>query len=125
MAELSNSGFETVWNDGEFLLSKSANAGASRPILVLAPAVDQPAPGITARLENAYKLRNELDPSWAARPLEFIHLDRKPALQIENPGGEVLACLLGKPWELEQFLRVGMGIAASLGHLHQRGFVHK
>ena len=125
MAELSSSGFETVWNDGEFLLSRSANTGASGPVLVLAPAVDQPAPGSSARLENAYELRNELDPAWAARPLEFIHLDRKAALRIEDPGGEVLACLLGEPWKLEQFLRVGIGVAAALGRLHQRGFVHK
>jgi PAS domain S-box-containing protein len=125
MAELSSFEFETVWNDGDFLLSRSAHRGTSCPVLVLAPAVDQSASSGIARLENAYELRNELDPSWAARPLEFIHLDRKPALRIENPGGQVLACLLGKPWELEGFLRVGMGIAASLGHLHQRGFVHK
>jgi hypothetical protein len=63
MTELSSLGFETVWNDGEFLLSRSAKAGASRPILVLAPALDQPPPGANARLENAYELRNELDPA--------------------------------------------------------------
>jgi serine/threonine protein kinase len=37
----------------------------------------------------------------------------------------VLVCLLGEPWELGQFLRVAIGIAASVGHLHQRGLVHK
>jgi PAS domain S-box-containing protein len=87
--------------------------------------VDQAAPSSSARLENAYELRNELDPAWAARPLELIHLDRKPVLRIEDPGGEVLACLLGEPWELGQFLRVGIGMAASVGGLHQRGLVHK
>ena len=72
MAELSSSGFETVWNDGEFILSKHANARESRPVLVLAPEVDQPTPTSIARLKNAYELRNELDPGWAARSLEFI-----------------------------------------------------
>ena len=125
VAELSSSGLETVWNDGEFLLSRSAEAEASCPALVLAPAMDQPAPASIARLKNAYELRNELDPSWAARPLDFIHEHGKPALRIEDHGGEVLARLLGKPWELRLFLRVGIGIAAALGRLHQKGFVHK
>jgi hypothetical protein len=47
----------------EFLLSRSANARGSRPVLVLAPAVDQPVLSSTARLENVYKLWNVLDPS--------------------------------------------------------------
>ena len=50
MRELSKSRFGTVWNDGEFLLSRSANAEASCPVLVLTPAVDQPAPTSIARL---------------------------------------------------------------------------
>jgi serine/threonine protein kinase len=126
MAKLSSSGFETVWNDGDFLLSRSANSRASDPVLVLTVLqVDQPAPTGIARLENAYQLRNELDPGWASRPLELLYDHGKAALLIEDPGGEVLACLLGEPWKLEQFLRVGIGIAAALGRLHQRGFVHK
>jgi PAS domain S-box-containing protein len=125
MPELSSSGFETVWNDGEFLLSKHANAGAPCPVLVLAPATDQPTPSSIARLKNAYELRNELDPTWAARPLQLIHEHGHPALLIEDHGGEVLARLVGKPWELEPFLRIAIGITAALGHLHQRGFVHK
>src|ERR1700691_4677837 len=55
-------------------------AGASCPVLVLTSAVDQPAPSSSARLKHAYDLRSELDPSWAARPLELIHDHGKPAL---------------------------------------------
>ena len=117
--------FETLWNDGEFRLSRSAKAGASCPVLVLTSTVDQPAPSSSARLEHAYDLRSELDPSWAARPLELIHDHGKPALLIEDHGGEVLARLLGKPWELDLFLRVAIGITAALGRLHQRGLFHR
>jgi len=120
-----SSDFETLWNDGEFHLSRSAKAGASCPVLVLTSAVDQPAPTSSARLEHAYDLRSELDPSWAARPLELIHDHGKPALVIEDHGGEVLARLLGKPWELDLFLRVAIGITAALGRLHQRGLFHR
>jgi hypothetical protein len=110
-----SSDFETLWNDGEFRLSRSAKAGASCPVLVLTFAVDRPAPRSSARLQHAYDLRSELDPSWAARPLELIHDHGKPALIIEDHGGETLARLLGKPWELDLFLRVAIGITAALG----------
>jgi serine/threonine protein kinase len=120
-----SSGFEILWNDGEFRLSRSANAGASLPVLTLTSAVDQPTPTSIARMEHAYDLRSELDLSWAARPLELVHDRGKPALLIEDHGGEVLARLLGKPWELDLFLRVAVGITATLGRLHQRGLFHR
>src|SRR5271154_5600550 len=120
-----SSDFETLWNDGEFRLSRSAKAGGSCPVLVVTSAVDRPAPRSRARLEHAYDLRSELDPSWAARPLELIHDHGNPALIIEDHGGEVLARLLGKPWELDLFLRVAIGITAALGRLHQRGLFHR
>jgi PAS domain S-box-containing protein len=91
----------------------------------LTPAVDQPAPTSIARLEHAHELRNELDSSWAARPLQLILDHGKPALLIEDHGGELLARLVGKPWELEPFLRVAIGITSALGRLHQCVFVHK
>jgi PAS domain S-box-containing protein len=47
------------------------------------------------------------------------------ALLSEDPDGELLTRLLGKPWKLEQFLRVGIGISTALGRLHKHGFVHK
>ena len=125
MGEPLSSDFETLWNDGEFRLSRDAKAGASCPVLVLTFAVDQPAPSSSARLVHAYDLRSELDPSWAARPLELIHDHGKPALLIEDHGGEVLARLLGKPWELDLFLRVAISITAALGRLHQSGLFHR
>src|SRR5580700_10811444 len=124
MAQFSSFAFETVWNDGEFLLSRSADASGS-VLLVLAPAVDQPAPTSIARLEHAYELRNELDSHWAARPLALIDDHGKPALLIENHGGEVLARLLRKPWELKPYLPVAIGMTVALGRLHQRGLLHR
>jgi PAS domain S-box-containing protein len=100
-------------------------AGASCPVLTLTSAVDRPSPRSSARLEHAYDLRSELDPSWAARPLELIHDHGKPALIIEDHGGEILARLLGKPWQLQLFLRVAIGMTAALGRLHQRGLFHR
>jgi serine/threonine protein kinase len=85
----------------------------------------QPTPVSIAQLEHAYALRGELDAAWAARPFELGHHQGRPALLMENPGGELLAAMLGRPWELTQFLRVAIGLAVSLGRLHEHGLVHK
>jgi PAS domain S-box-containing protein len=107
------------------LISRRGKEGASGEVLVLAAAVDQPAPSRIAQLERAYELRNEPDPVWTARPLDFIQDREKPALLIKDHGGEVLARLVGKPWELEPFLRIAMGVTTAVGRLHQCGLVHR
>jgi serine/threonine protein kinase len=92
---------------------------------VLAPASERPAPGIIARLEHTYALRGELEPFSVARPLRLVHHRGLPALLLEDLGGNLLAPLLGRPWELRQFLRVAIGVAVALGRLHARGLIHR
>ena len=41
-------------------------------MLVVAPASEQLAPGIIARLEQTYALREKLDPSSVVRPLGLV-----------------------------------------------------
>jgi serine/threonine protein kinase len=123
MTQLSRHVLETLWEDGDFVLSRSALAGEQ--VLVLAPASERPAPGIIARLEHTYALRGELEPFSVARPLRLVHHRGLPALLLEDLGGNLLAPLLGRPWELRQFLRVAIGVAVALGRLHARGLIHR
>ncbi len=125
MAELSGYQLETLWDDMEFVLSRGVSEGEVSRLLVVAPASEQSAPGSIARLEHAYALRDELDPAWAARPSRLVRHRGRPALVLEDPGGEPLARLLGQPWEIASFLRVAIGLAAALGRLHERGLIHK
>jgi serine/threonine protein kinase len=125
MTELLHYTFKTIWDDGNFVLSRAMPPDETSPILVASPAHAQPTPVSIAKLEHAYSLRGELDAAWAARPFELVHHQGKPALLVEHPGGELLAAMLGAPWELRQFLRVAIGIAVSLGRLHEHGLVHK
>jgi len=103
----------TLWEDGDFVLSRSTLVDEPAPVLVLMPASERPAPGVIARLDHAYALRDELDPSSVARPLRLVQDRGLPALLLEDPGGDLLARLLGQPWELPQFLRVAIGVAAA------------
>src|SRR6266446_438896 len=125
MTELAHSVLEPLWEDGEFILSRGVRDGERSPLLLETPALAQPAPGSLQRLEHAYGLRGELDPAWAARPLELVWSQGRPTLLLADPGGELLARLLGYPWELTQFLRIALGLAGALRQLHARGLIHK
>ncbi len=114
-----------LWDDGELVLSRAVRGERLPPLLTMAPVSSAPAPDTVARLEHAYALRNELDPAWAARPLALLRHDGRPTLLIEDAGGEVLAGLVGRAWDVGPFLRVAIGLAAVLRRLHARGLVHK
>src|ERR1019366_9141925 len=77
------------------------------------------------RLAHEYELKDELDGSWAARPLELRREGGQTLLLLEDPGGEPLESRLGAPMEIETFLRLAIGITAAVGKAHQRNVVHK
>lgn len=115
----------TLWEDEEFVLSRRPRADEQSSYLVSTPSSPQPADETVARLNRAYGLRDELDSAWAARPVALERREGRSALLMEDPGGEVLARMIGKPWELTPFLHVGVGLAVALGRLHRRGLIHK
>ena len=125
MTELSAHVPEIRWEDGEFLLSRAVSDGEPLPVLAAVPLTSPPSPGAIARLQHAFKLRHELDPSWAARPLRLAADNGRLTLLSEDPGGEPLLRLLGQPWEITSFLRFAIGLAAALARLHGRGLIHK
>ena len=126
MTELATYTVETLWEDEEFVLSRRISDDNKQvSLLVSAPVSAQPTVETVTRLEHAHALRDELDSAWAARPVALERRDGRPALLIEDTGGEVLARMVGKPWDLTRFLRVAIGLAVALGRLHSRGFIHK
>ena len=114
---------EVLWDDGEFVLSRVRHSADRGPTLLVRPGAVHPTAASNARLEHA--LRGDLDAARAARPLELIDRRGELALRLEDPGGQVLATLLGKPWEVGPFLRVAAGIADAVSRLHRRGLAHK
>jgi predicted ATPase/signal transduction histidine kinase len=123
MTERSGYVCETLRDDGGFVLSRVEIEGL--PTLLLAPASDQLALESLKRLEHEYLLRNELDPTWAVRPRALTRDHGRLTLLLDDPGGELLAGLVGQPWEVPQFLRVAIGLAVALGRLHVQGLIHK
>jgi serine/threonine protein kinase len=70
-------------------------------------------------------LRERLEPAWAAKPRVLADEHGRTVLLLEDPGGERLSRLVGQPWEVAPFIRVGIGIAAALGRVHEQGLIHK
>ncbi|MDB5041046.1 MAG: domain S-box-containing protein [Candidatus Eremiobacteraeota bacterium] len=77
------------------------------------------------RLEHEYALKAELDAAWAARPLELSGRNERMTLVLEDPGGEPLDRLLGRPFSLSESLKVAIAFAHALSRVHERGLVHK
>jgi PAS domain S-box-containing protein len=116
---------EILWEDGELVLSRSVWEGEAFPLLATMPSSTQPSLGTLRRLQHAYALREELDPTWAARPVRLEPHQGRLALLSEDPGGEPLLRLLGRPLAIASFLRVSIGLANALTRLHERGLIHK
>lgn len=123
--KLSGYTFQVLWEDGELTLSRSEPASGLPPLLTLAPSVTPSTSTSSLRFEHACSLRDELDPSWAARPREVVHHLGQSTLSSDDPGGELLARRVGSRWEIAAFLRVAIGAATAVGQLHARGLVHK
>jgi serine/threonine protein kinase len=89
------------------------------------PASAQPTPATLDRLAHEYSFKDELVSTWAIRPLELLRDRGQTVLVLEDPGGELLGSLLGKPMEVGRFLRIAVGVAAALRKGHQQGLIHK
>ncbi|MBV8585772.1 MAG: serine/threonine-protein kinase PknK, partial [Verrucomicrobia bacterium] len=92
---------------------------------VVTPSSKHSAQTAVKRLEREYSLRPRLDPAWAIVPLALVREAGKTSLVLEDPGGQPLDAVLGRPLDLTEFLRIGIGLAKALGKLHERGIVHR
>jgi serine/threonine protein kinase len=123
--ELSKYVFQTLRKDKDFNLYRGRSKDDTSQILVLSPVVEHPMPANLKRLEHEYSLRDELDPTWATRPIAMVrHWDRM-VLALEDLGGLPLDQLLGEPLDLALSLALAIGLAAAIDRLHQRGIIHK
>src|SRR4051812_41771762 len=117
-----------LWEDGERVFSRGwrlDDNGNRLAVLLVTPTADHPSRSRLDRLTLEYELKDELDGSWAVRPLALTRDAGRTVLVLDDPGGEPLDRLLGGPMEVGRFLRLGIATASALGNLHQRGLIHK
>ncbi len=95
------------------------------PVFAISPASYPPSPNIINRLVREYSLRDEIDESWALRPLELRRSHGSTTIILKQHDGQLLANLVGRPIEITQFLELATSIAAALRKAHDSGFIHK
>jgi PAS domain S-box-containing protein len=123
--ELSRYILEAVRKDEEFVLYRGQSKDDGPEVLVLSPVVEYPTPESLKRLEHEYSLKESLDPAWAARPIEIASQWDRKVLVLEDPGGVPFDQLLGQPLDVALCLRLGVSLSTAIGHLHERGLIHK
>src|SRR5262245_42841719 len=106
-------GLVVLTQSGDRILCRGWRAdGGGGAVLAVFPAAEHPAPACLERLAHEYGLKDELDSAWAVRPLELVREPSQAVLVLEDPGGEPLDRWVGKPTEIESFLRLAADIAA-------------
>jgi serine/threonine protein kinase len=119
---------QVLWEDGERVFCRGWRLGDDSKrsaVLVVSPAAEHPSPSSLDHLTHEYSLKDELDGTWAVRPLDLVRQGGRTTLVLEDAGGEPLDRLLGAPMEVGCFLRLAIRVAKALGKVHQRGLVHK
>ena len=120
---------ELLRKGADFSLYRGWHTIKSLPVLVVSLDGEQSSPQAVRRQEHEYSLAAELDPSWAAKPLELICQESCTSIVLMDPGGEPLDLVLdrekGHSFDLTRFLRIAIGMARSLGKMHRQGLIHK
>jgi serine/threonine protein kinase len=126
MAEPSEYALEPVRNSAEITLYRARQRGNPAPLLVVAPTALLRS---LRRLEHEYSLAAALEPAWAAKPLALTRHEGRTILVLADPGGEPLDRILDRDGQaaldVPRFLALAIGMATALGHVHQRGLIHK
>src|SRR5579859_3015626 len=121
MTELSGYVFSPL-REGDFTLYRGTGRGLAPVLLVTAADASL---ACLKRLEHEYTLSAELDSAWAARPVALSRYNDRLTLVLEDPGGEPLDRLLGRPLDMTEFLRIALALAGALRQVHERGLIHK
>jgi serine/threonine protein kinase len=112
VVEVSKYNLETLRQDGELILCRARSIDGQAEALVLSSAGERPSPESLRRLENEYSLREELDPTWAARPLGMVTHGDRAFLVLHDPGGVPLNQLVGPVPEASAWARTDLSSRA-------------
>ncbi|MGY8669267.1 serine/threonine-protein kinase PknK, partial [Bradyrhizobium sp. UFLA05-109] len=111
-----------VLRRGNYELCRLEREAGDR-ILLVVPGHE--APHSSKRLEHELALQAELDAAWAARPIALTRLQERPALALQDPGGELLEQWIGQPLDTTRFLQIAIAVIEAVRQVHERGLIHK
>src|SRR5215471_8822129 len=109
---------QVLWQDGERVFRRGWRLfedGQRRAVLIVRSAADHPSRSSLDRLTHEYELKDQLDGSWAVRPLDLVHDAGRTALVLEDIDSEPLDGLLEAPMEVGRFIGLAIAITAAVG----------
>src|SRR4051812_39358210 len=120
---------EPLLDEEDFTHYRGTQRGNQMRVLARAVSAERPSIQSLGRLEHEYSIIAKLEPSWAAQPLALAQHEGRTILVLSDPGGEPLDRILelnrNQPLDIAQFLRIAIGFAMALGHVHHLGLIHK
>src|SRR6516162_7733884 len=92
---------QVLWKDSERVFHRGwrLDDGKRRNVLIALPAAEHPSRSSLERLTHEYELKDELDATWAARPLDLVRDAGRTTLVLDDGGGDPLEMSLGVPME--------------------------
>src|ERR1700741_3338159 len=114
---------QVLWEDGERVFRRGwrlDDNGNRHSVLIVLSAVEHPSRSSLDRLTHEYDLKDQLDGSWAALPLDLVHDAGRTVLVLEDVNGEPLDRLLSAPMGVGRFLSLAIAMAAVVNKLHQQ-----
>jgi len=124
---LSEYALEPLRKDEAFILyrARDRNQADTASVLLLMPVLRHPALETLKKIEHEYAFRNELDATWAVRPLAVSQYNEERVLVLEDQGGEPLNRFTQGPMEMRQFFGFAISLTTVLSQLHKRDLIHK
>jgi predicted ATPase/signal transduction histidine kinase/GAF domain-containing protein len=122
--ELSEYVFEAL-RQGSRYTTYRARRARDDAILVVTPLPEEQTSINIQRLEYEYSLANDLDAAWAVQPRALIRQSGRIMLVLDDPGGDLLEQMLGRPLELTVFFRIAISLASAIRQMHRRGLIHR
>src|SRR4051812_625841 len=114
----------SILREGECSLYRGCADGLV-PILLVAPDSEHSEIQLVGRFQHEYALRSELDFHWATRPVALSRYRGRIALVLDDPGGQPLDRLLGRPLDLPRFMQIAIPLAVACRQMHAAGLIHK
>ena len=118
---------EIIHTGARTVVRRGTLATDGRSIIIKTFALEHPPARDLAKLRQEFEFAREISAEVAVQPIELIDgLDGKPALILEDFGGQSLKQLLGsKRITTQSFMKIAPILASHLACVHAAGIIHK
>src|SRR3981189_1216201 len=109
-------GLAVLCEDGERVLCRGwrdNGDGDRKAVLAVLSGSEHPTPGFIDRLAHEYGLKDGLGGPSAVRPLALVREHGRTLLLLEDPGGEPLERMLGRPIAVARVLDPAPGLSGA------------